>query len=95
MPEETTMDDVLDSVDKAGADISRALRDIKPNVTVHVPAQPPPNVTVQPAQVNVVVPKADPPTLKVEAYKPVGWMFEITKRDMNGRVEAFTATPKP
>lgn len=85
---ETTLEDVVNAMES----VEEKLDGLTPKVTVNVPKQPPPNVSVSP-QVNITNPPQPPPNITVNAQKVTVWTFNITDRDYNGRIKTFTATP--
>lgn len=69
------------------AEISSTLRGIEPSVKVNVPQ--PQKIEVKAPDVNIT----SPPANVTVTIKRGAWNFKITKRDLQGRIESFTATP--
>lgn len=92
--ETAQFDDLMDMGDRLLKALG-ATKDNKPVVNMTMPSQPTPDVTVNPT-IKVDIPEIKIPEPKVTvSQKSTAWKFEVTKRDMNGRIESFTATPKP
>lgn len=72
------------AADTSIAQAIAGLRFPAPEVTVNVPQQAQPNITVQPSQV-VVMPSET---------APKGWLLSITKYDGNGKAREIKFTPE-
>jgi hypothetical protein len=76
-------------------DIGELLEDIGESIEVSLSIKhEPPQVTVNSPELSPVVNVA-PATaaVTVEQNKPCCWKFAVTKRDVNGMIQEFTATP--
>lgn len=89
---EDTDTDICDRLSRLSTDVTKLTKVLSqqkpPVVNVAAPAVSAPSVNVQPPSVNVSA-----PNVTVQKQTAESWTFKVTKRDRNGYIETFTATP--
>ncbi len=87
MSAEQQIIDALQDNAEAMSEVAGAISKMSPQITVNVPKP-----DWRTPDIKITPPSNPPAEVRVE-LKPHSWIFKVTKRDRDGRIETLTATP--